>query len=333
MEFLVTLEIALLLIGSLVVTILGLLIYQYLQSRTVERLKAPVYERIRTDAELEAKQILAEARDQAKVILDGAKTDREEITNLYQVQIEDAQNIVRNAQESAKEIIAKVEKDRDELTSLHQEQLHQAKAIIGNAQDQAKQIIATAREQREEIVTEYSDQINKLQASYQIQLESHTKTLITQIEKLQESQADRMTNASTELFESIIADHTKIRERFERVLSMVERTQKEIEDESSEAVASVKEKLKETAQILSDNLESYDTTVTETISNHISHTYEKIDEEMHVYREARKSILDRHLQQIIEDVANRVLRKQLTITEHAELAREALRDAKKDNVF
>ncbi len=114
---------------------------------------------------------------------------------------------------------------------------------------------------------------------------------------------------------------------------MIESTQNSIQEESAQAVSSVKEKLQETAQVLSDQLESYDTTVTETISSHINHTYEKIDEEMHTYREARKAILDRHIQQIVEDVANRVLRKQLTVTEHAELAREALRRAKEDNVF
>lgn len=333
MQLTLTLEMAILLLGLVGLLVAFLFALHVYNARTIHRLTAPIYERVRNEATAEAKEILQEAREHARTILAGASTDREKLATVYREQIEDAQQIVKEAQMNAQQILLQAEADRDNLVRLYQDQLEQANGIIGNAQDQAKQIIASAREQREEIVSEYADQINKLQASYQVQLESHTKTLVTQIDQLQQSQADRMTNASTELFESIIAEHTKIRERFNKLLTMLEKTQQEMQQESKTAVDSVKERLQQTAQVLSDQLESYDTTITKTISEHINHTYEKIDEEMHVYREARQSILDRHIQQIIEDVANRVLRKQLTITEHAELARTALREAQKENVF
>ncbi len=323
-----------LVIGILFAVLLStFLLLQIYNIRTIKRLSAPVYDRIRREAESEAKQIVAAARSQAQDIIGGARVDREELSAVYSSQLEEARQVLTQAQEQAREILAQAEADRDTITRTYEEQFDQAKTIIGSAQDQAKQIIASAQEQREQIVQEYDDQINKLQAAYQVRLESHTKKLIGQVDELQKAQSDRLTDASTEFFEQIVTEHSKIRERFERVLQMIENTQSSVQAESEHAVNSVKEKLQETAQVLSEQLESYDTTITETISNHISHTYEKIDEEMHTYREARKAILDRHIQQIVEDVANRVLRKQLTITEHAELAREALRQAKEDNVF
>ena len=323
-----------LLIGLLFSILLGVFLFLQLHNlRTIKRLSAPVYERIRREAEAEAKEIVTSARAQARDIIGGSRVDREELSAVYTSQLAEAQEVLAQAQEQAKEILAQAKSDRDTITRTYEEQFDQAKTIIGSAQDQAKQIIASAQEQREQIVQEYDDQINKLQAAYQVQLESHTKKLTGQIDELQKVQADRLADASTEFFEKIVADHSKIRERFQRVLQMIENTQSSVQAESEQAVHSVKEKLHETAQVLSEQLETYDTTITETISQHINHTYEKIDEEMHTYREARKAILDRHIQQIVEDVANRVLRKQLTVTEHAELAREALRQAKEDNVF
>lgn len=333
MELVLSFEVIFVLGIFLALLVAFLLLIQIYNIRTIQRLSAPVYERIRKETEAEARSILATARSQARDIIGGARIDREELSNVYAEQLAEAKQVMAHAQDQARNILEQAQSDRDSITRTYQEQFDQARSIIANAQDQAQQIIASAKDQREQIVQEYDDQINKLQAAYQVQLESHTKKLTGQIDEIQKIQAERLTEASTEFFEQIIREHSKIRERFERVLSMIEKTQNSVQEESKQAVTSVKEKLQETAQILSDQLESYDTTITETISKHIEHTYEKIDEEMHTYREARKAILDRHIQQIVEDVANRVLRKQLTLTEHAELAREALRQAKEDNVF
>lgn len=209
----------------------------------------------------------------------------------------------------------------------------EAEAIVASARARAEEIIAGAGEEREAVVAAYEAQVADLQSSFEDKLTSHTTVLTKKIDGLLESQSKQLTGASADMFEAIIHDHTKIRERFEKVLSTLEKTQENVTQQSDEAVTSVKERLQETADTLSEQLQSYDQEISRTLSEHITHTYDKIDEQMVAYQRAREAILDRHILQIVEDVTRQVLRKQLTMSEHAELAREALAQAKRDNVL
>lgn len=314
----------------LIVVSFGLQIYNL---RTIRRLTNPMYKRIRLTAEQEAQDVLANARKQAEEIIASAHGGTEKLSAVYEQRVGEAQRIVSDAQEQAHVILTGVEEDRKKLASVYETQVAQAQQIVDDAQAQASAILSSAREQRAQVVDDYSLQIGKLQKVYEQKLAEHIGSLTQHIDKLRASQTKELTDASAELFESIILEHGKIRKRFDKVLTMFEDTQGKLVSESEQAVASVKDRLSETAETLSQQLHTYDDTIKNTIAEHIDHTYEVIDAQMEQYREARAAIMDRHIQQIVEDVVNKVLHKQLTIIEHAELAREALAQAKKDNLL
>jgi Fe2+ transport system protein B len=261
MSVTLSLEVVVAIFASLLLLLGALLVIQFRNSRIIQKLTSPMYDKVRADAEAEAKEIVAAARAQAE------------------------------------------------------------------------EIVAGAGEEREAVVASYEQQIESLQAKFQDQLTHHTELLTKKINELLETQSKELTGASADMFEAIIHDHTKIRERFEKVLTTLERTQENVTDQSEHAVTSVKERLQETADTLAEQLQSYDQEISRTLSEHITNTYDKVDEQMAAYQRAREAILDRHILQIVEDVTRRVLRKQLTMSEHAELAREALAQAKRDNVL
>ncbi len=328
-----SIEVLIIIISLFGLLVGGFVVLQLYNTRTIRRLSSSVYERIRAEAEQEAQAIITNAHAEASTILSQAKDNREQLLHIYEAQSTEAREIVAEARTQAATILAGADEDRQQLASVYHTQIEQAKQIVMEAEAQARAIVASAKEQRTQVVDDYSTQIGKLQKVYEQRLAEHIGSLTEHIDTLRASQTKELTDASAQLFESIILEHGKIRKRFDKVLNLFEETQGTMVGEAKQAVDSVKTRLDETAQTLTEQLHTYDNTIRDTISEHIKHTYEVIDGQMAEYREAREAILDRHIQQIVEDVTRKVLNKQLTIVEHAELARDALAQAKKDNVI
>lgn len=102
---------------------------------------------------------------------------------------------------------------------------------------------------------------------------------------------------------------------------------------SQDVRQSLEHKVEAAAAAFASKLDSYDQQLAETVTKETARMLEAINHDMEGYREQRQAMLDAHIAQIVEQVTKQVLHKQLTVAEHAELAKQALASVKRNEVL
>jgi hypothetical protein len=106
-----------------------------------------------------------------------------------------------------------------------------------------------------------------------------------------------------------------------------------LQTQTSQAVGTLEQKMAEAQQQLLLGLKAQADAQQERIETSLKKANDDALLQIDQYKKARLSLLDTHIERLIEDVTTRVLHKKLTVTEHAELARNALAEAKEHNLI
>ena len=209
----------------------------------------------------------------------------------------------------------------------------QAKAIVKEAKAEAKRTRAEAEQERDTLIKTYAKQVEELHQTFEEQLTKHTTTLEQTLDTTFQESVDAWRAVGSQMQERVSSAEKSVSDRFAALETSLREAQGAISGHAETAVTQFENKLDETVVALKEKLEAYDTTVTSKVDEHTSEALKAIDDALAAYRTARERIMDTHMTQIIEAVAADVLHKQLTLSEHADLAKQALIEAKQRHIL
>jgi len=216
--------------------------------------------------------------------------------------------------------------------------------VLHEAEEEAKQIVLAAKREalhirdeaeaeRARLISTYTDHIHALHQTFTEQLTAHTAKMEQTIDVSFQKTVDGWQTAGLELQARMSAAEKNVKERFATLESSLKETEATLETRATAAVATFEKEVATTVTVLKEKLEAYDTAVTSQVDGHTKDALKAIDDALLAYRTAREQIVDTHLAQIIEAVATDVLHKQLTLHDHADLAKQALLEAKQRHIL
>ena len=125
----------------------------------------------------------------------------------------------------------------------------------------------------------------------------------------------------------------ELNNQFDDVLESLSTVAGTLNSQTVGAMQSLDKSIVETTQTLGKMLEDGEVVVKERVEEHLVKLLDRAESDVDEYKKARVTLLDSHIERLIEDIAVRVLHKKLTLDEHGELAQQALKDAKEHNVL
>ena len=107
----------------------------------------------------------------------------------------------------------------------------------------------------------------------------------------------------------------------------------ELTKTSQEVRTQLTSKVDSAANAFTAHLQEYDQKFAGTLEQETQRLLKAINADMEEYQAQRRELLDANIAQIVEQVAKQVLHKQLTVSEHTELAKQALASVKQREVM
>lgn len=214
---------------------------------------------------------------------------------------------------------------------VHHQAEVESQVIIDEAKQKAEAIIASAEAERAQILASYTEHAAELQASYQAHLKHHTEMLTQKMNGAVATHLQSLEGLGSQSIETVEQGRAKLEQRFNIFLESFTATEHQLATAATTAATHMTDKLTAATELISAGLENQDALIKAHFEQHTKDALEALDEELTAYKLSRMRILDTHIMEIVEVVTKRVLLKQLTITEHAELARDALEAAKKES--
>lgn len=209
----------------------------------------------------------------------------------------------------------------------------EAKQIVDQAKREATHIRDEAEAERAVLIATYTDHIHSLHQTFTEQLTAHTAKMEKTIDVSFQKTVDGWHTAGMELHARMSAAEKNVKERFATLETSLADTEATLAKRADQAMETFEHDLTATVTVMKEKLQAYDTAVTSHVDTHTKDALKAIDDALLAYRTARERILDTHMAQIIEAVATDVLHKQLTLTDHAELAQQALIEAKQRHIL
>ena len=214
-----------------------------------------------------------------------------------------------------------------------QEAKSQAASIVAEAQIEASDVLLEANEVGARAMAEAGKTARKTNESYQAELQKiidgYNQELEATIKRGDKSFAT-LTSAAADSFNR---RQDELNNQFDDVLESLSNVAGTLSSESMGAMKSLDKRIDETTQTLGKMLENGEVIVKKRVEEHLDKLLDRAESDVDEYKKARVTLLDSHIERLIEDIAVRVLHKKLTLDEHGELAQQALKDAKEHNVL
>lgn len=204
----------------------------------------------------------------------------------------------------------------------------EAKKIINNAEAEARQIRQTAEQERSELLEVYQQHAEELQASYQAQLTEHTTQLEERLASLTEETLGVWQAASDAALEKQEALQTQVDKKMADLTETAQAEQSQLHQSVADATTEIKDTSSEALAQLGTVISSIESDTKEQLQAHSKAALAAVDAHIDEYQHTREGVVDRHIAQIVESVTKQVLRQELSAADHAELARQALVEAK-----
>lgn len=209
----------------------------------------------------------------------------------------------------------------------------EAKKILEQAKKEAEQIRTEAETERDALLATYTKRVETLHQNFSEQLTAHTDNMEKTLDSTFEKSLATWQTVGAKMQEQITKAEKQVTNRFTALETSLQQAEEKISAQAKTAITQFEQELTKTATILKEKLEAHDATITTKVDEHTKDALKAIDDALLAYRTSREHILDAHMAQIIEAVAADVLHKQLTLDEHAELAKQALMEAKQKHIL
>ncbi len=209
----------------------------------------------------------------------------------------------------------------------------EAEGIIAEAKRKADAIIASAETEHTQILAAYTQHAAELQSAYQENLKQHAEMLTQKMNGAIAVHLEKLESIGDQSLDALEAGREKLNTRFMGVLDSFTATEKQVDAAAQASLSTMSRVIENASSTLTNALATQDMMVKTKLDEHTKAALVALDGEILAYKKARLHLLDTHINNIVESVTKKVLQKQLTITDHAELARDALAVAKRENIL
>lgn len=203
-----------------------------------------------------------------------------------------------------------------------------ADEIIAKAQEQARAIIAKAEEESGVALKARSEES---EANYKAYLESFESLRATLTASLA-STVEETENQSRELSEMFVAHLREQDEDMQKKIANLSEQFNEIPtgllEQSNGIVENLRERVARAGEQLEHALISAHEKNQAEIEEHFQKGFSEAERDIELYREGRKRLIDRQIETLVKDVVRETLKRELSRSDHAELVREALIEAR-----
>ena len=198
----------------------------------------------------------------------------------------------------------------------------EAESVLGEANIATLKAMAEAGKNAQKVNESYQNALQKLIEQYQHELEKNLNQGQEAFSTLTDAVADGYGRRQKALDTQV-----------DGILQSLAKVSETLTGETSSAIATLESSIAGVTETLKDTLEKEDAAVRKRLEDHFSQILNSAEADVAEYRKARLTLLDSHIERLVEDIAVRVLHKKLSLDEHAELALQALADAKAHNVL
>lgn len=209
----------------------------------------------------------------------------------------------------------------------------QAKNIIAEAQMEAQGVLSEANEAGAQAMVEASRAARKTNESYQAELQNiidrYNQELDATIKRGDKSFADLAKAAA----DSFNRRQEELNGQFDDVLESLSTVASTLNSQTIGTMSELEKSIEQATKTLEVMLKQGEVVVKQRVEEHLNKLLDRAEADVEEYRKARLTLLDSHIERLIEDIAVRVLHKKLSLDEHGELAQQALSDAKEHNVL
>lgn len=211
---------------------------------------------------------------------------------------------------------------QDEAAEIISEARAEAESVLAAANTEGARAMADAGKKAQATNEQYQAELRKLIDRYHQELDATIKHGEESFASLSRAAADsfnRRQDALNTQFDDVLED-----------LSKVAGT---LNNQTSTTMTALETAIDATMKKLELMLHQGEEVVRQRVEKHLDSLLDRAEADVEEYKRARVTLLDSHIERLIEDIAVRVLHKKLDLEEHAELAQKALEDAKQHNVL
>ena len=210
---------------------------------------------------------------------------------------------------------------------------HEADGIIEQAQKEARTIIVEAEKSGQETMQLYAESAKKAHDAFSESLDAYTSKLTGHLESASAKSISELQKVAEVTSSSMQQQQQTVSARFDEVLSSVQGVSETLESKALRAVDGMRQSIEQVEKSLIADIQARQTHQQEQIEQFLEKTLQSAEANIASYQKSRIALLDAHIEKLVEDVTRKVLHKQLTLDEHAELARLALVEAKENNLL
>lgn len=214
-----------------------------------------------------------------------------------------------------------------------QEAQIQATEIVTEAKQEAYDVLTQANEAGAKAMAEASRIAQATNETYQEELQAiidgYHELLDETIKRGDKSFAGLTTAAA----DSFNRRQEQLNDQFDGVLKSLGSVAETLTARTAKSMGDLDGGINEATKILAKMMEQGEAMVKQHMEEHLNKMLDRAEADVEEYRKARITLLDSHIERLVEDIAVRVLHKKLTLEEHGDLALQALVDAKEHNVL
>ena len=209
----------------------------------------------------------------------------------------------------------------------------QAADIVTQAQIEAQEVLTEANEAGAQAMADASRVAKKTNESYQAELRGiidRYHQLLDETIKRGDQSFTTLTKAAADSFNR---RQDELNEEFDDVLGSLSTVGKTLTTKTTQSMTDLETGIDKATSTLAAMMEQGEEMVKQHMEEHLNKLLDRAEADVEEYRKARLTLLDNHIERLVEDITVRVLHKKLTLDEHGELALQALKDAKENNVL
>ncbi len=210
---------------------------------------------------------------------------------------------------------------------------HKANEIIASAQKEARAIISSAEQAGQKTIVQYTQKASQLQEHYEVTLQKLVSELSGKMVQTAEQSGVQVDAALAAMAATLTLREANLISQFDTSLVSVEKMLATLQTHTTATLTHMESDIAELSRKLGESLTKEDSQQQERIAVQLQKLQDNAAAQIEEYQKARMALLDAHIERLVEDIVMRVLHKKLSVDEHAQLAREALVEAKAHNLL
>lgn len=209
---------------------------------------------------------------------------------------------------------------------------NEANKIVEKAQDQAREIIANAELESQALLARRTEESDKDYQSYTESLEVLKTDLLGTLTKTVEDTHNRSQEISDTFVEHLNSQDQEMQKRIQSLAKNLDEVPERLRERSGVIMEGLQERIARAGEQLEHALLSTHEDNKAAIVEHLQKGFEIAERDIKSYSEARKNLINNHIEGLVKEVVRVALQKELTRADHAELVRAALEEARSSGV-